>query len=151
MFYVCKLEMEQKPDKKFVDFIEQHHVLTLATEEGGQPYCCSCYYAYDEDENVFTLKINESTRHGKEAGNNPNVAAAIALETNEIGKVQGLQITGKAVFSDRKKAVYLKKFPYAAAVKGCYLVIEPDFLKLTDNRFGFGKKLVWNKTKNELI
>jgi uncharacterized protein YhbP (UPF0306 family) len=41
--------------------------------------------------------------------------------------------------------VYLKKYPYALAVKGDYLTLEPNFYKLTDNRFGLGKKLTWNR------
>jgi hypothetical protein len=140
----------EKIDERIVNFINTHHVLTLATAAKNRPYCCNCYYAYDEKENVFVVKINEGTRHGMEISQNPAVAASIVLETDELGKIQGLQLTAEAVYYTDKdlnyvKGVYLKKFPYALAVKGEYLTLKPDFYKLTDNRFGIGKKLIWNK------
>lgn len=140
-------------DKKFVEFIEEHHVLTLASCVRNQPYCCNCFYAYDEELNIFVIKTNDDTRHTRELNQNSHIGASIVLETSEIGKIQGLQITGKAIYYtgsdlDIAKKIYLKKFPYALAAPGEYVVIEPDFLKLTDNRFGFGKKLTWNKVNN---
>jgi len=137
-------------DEKFIDFINGHHVLTLATCADGQPYCCNCFYAYSRELNIFVVKTNENTRHNAEIDANPLVGASVVLETNEIGKIQGLQITGKAVYYSGEqlaeaRKVYLKRFPYAIATPGEYLTIEPSFMKLTDNRFGFGKKLHWNK------
>ena len=137
-------------DQKFIDFIKRHHVLTLATSAGSQPYCCNCFYAYDENRNIFIVKTNEGTRHTQEIIQNPRVALSIVLETEEIGKIQGLQITGEAVFYDgdslhEATKTYLKRFPYAVLKPGETLAIEPDYMKLTDNRFGFGKKLIWDK------
>jgi uncharacterized protein YhbP (UPF0306 family) len=40
---------------------------------------------------------------------------------------------------------YIKRFPYAAVAPLNIWVIEPDFMKLTDNTLGFGKKLIWNR------
>ena len=139
-------------DQKFIDFIKQHHVLTLATCDEGKPYCCNCFYAYDETRNIFIVKTNEGTRHTQELRQNPHVALSIVLETEEIGKIQGLQITGKAVFYDGDALhdatlSYHKRFPYAVLKPGETLAIEPDYMKLTDNRFGFGKKLIWDNTK----
>ncbi|MCQ2252355.1 MAG: pyridoxamine 5'-phosphate oxidase family protein [Bacteroidales bacterium] len=140
-------------DQKFIDFINEHHVLTLASSAGNQPYCCNCFYAYNSSDNIFVIKTNEGTRHEREINLNSHIAASVVLETSEIGKIQGLQITGKAIYYtgrdlDEAKKTYLKKFPYAIAAPGEYLVLEPDFMKLTDNRFGFGKKLTWNKVNN---
>lgn len=136
-------------DEKFSRFIQEHHVLTLATCDGSQPYCCSCFYAYSQQANKFFVKTGPDTRHSHEIAANQQVAAAIALETSEVGKIQGLQITGLATFCDgdslsEAKMAYLKKYPYAIASPGYYLAIEPLSMKLTDNRFGFGKKLLWN-------
>ena len=139
-------------DQKFIDFIKQHHVLTLASAAGSQPYCCNCFYAYDEERGIFIVKTHEDTRHTQEITQNPRVSASIVLETEEIGKIQGLQITGEAVFYDGDALhdatkTYLKRFPYAIMTMGKILVIEPDYMKLTDNRFGFGKKLIWDNAK----
>lgn len=140
-------------DQKFIDFISRHHVLTLATTAGSQPYCCHCFYTYDQEHNIFIVKTNEDTRHTQELLENPRVALSIVLETEEIGKIQGLQITGEAAFYDGEQLkeatkTYLKRFPYAVMTTGKILAIEPDHMKQTDNRFGFGKKLIWDKTKN---
>lgn len=137
-------------DEKFIAFIREHHVLTLSTCVNNQPYCCNCFYAYNDDLNVFVVKTNDNTRHNAEISENAQVAVSIVLETKEIGKIQGLQVTGRAIYYQGEslsaaKKTYLKEFPYAIASPGEYLAIEPDFMKLTDNRFGFGKKLIWNK------
>ena len=138
-------------DKRIQEFIEQHHVLVLATCADGQPYCCDCFFAYNSENNTFIIKTDaENTRHMKEIAQNNKVAASIVLETKEIGKLQGLQICAKALIPEgdtlsQAKKTYLKHYPYAIAVPGTYVVLEPDYYKLTDNRLGFGKKLIWNR------
>ena len=142
-------------DDKFIRFIREHHVLTLATCVNNQPYCCNCFYAYNEDQNYFVVKTNDNTRHNAEIEQNSKVAASIVLETKEVGKIQGLQITGQAAYCEHDelspaRKTYLSQYPYALAVPGEYLAIKPEFMKLTDNRFGFGKKLIWhNNNENQ--
>ena len=143
--------MTDNIDKKITEFIGSHHVLTLASAKDNRPYCCNCYYAYDEKENIFVIKGSSETRHAAEISSNPFVAGSIVLETDEIGKIQGLQFTASAKKHTGKdldyiKGVYLKRFPYAIAVPGEYLSLEIDFFKMTDNRFGIGKKLIWTKS-----
>lgn len=136
-------------DEKFIEFINQHHVLTLATQSQGQPYCCNCFYVYDNTENIFIVKTNPNTRHGQEIETESRTAGSIVLETDQIGKIQGLQIMSTAYYPKDEelknaKKTYLKKFPYAAVEPGEYIILKPTMLKLTDNRLGFGKKLIWN-------
>ena len=137
-------------DKRIQEFIQQHHVLILATCADNQPYCCDCFYAYDTENNTFIIKTDaENTRHMKEIAQNNNVAASIVLETKEVGKLQGLQICATAVAPQgdelsHAKKTYLLKYPYAIAVSGTYVILKPNYYKLTDNRLGFGKKIVWN-------
>jgi uncharacterized protein YhbP (UPF0306 family) len=99
---------------------------------------------------MFVFTSDKETRHGKEMLENPNVGANIVLETKTIGKIQGLQIMGvaeelqSAELKLGKKA-YLKKYPYAVLKLETMWGLKVDFLKLTDNRLGFGKKLIWKK------
>lgn len=134
-----------KIDKKIEDFISTHHVLTLATATSdGAPYCCNVFYAYHEGAFIFTTDL--TTTHGRMMAENPRAAASIVLETRTVGKVQGLQITGvikPAIEGD--KMCYIKNFPYAAVVDLTLWRLEADFMKLTDNRLGFGKKLIWQR------
>ena len=38
---------------------------------------------------------------------------------------------------------YYARFPYAKIMRPTLWRLEPSWMKLTDNRLGFGKKLVW--------
>ena len=133
--------------KKIEQFIGRHHVLTLASATTtGAPYCCNCFYAYDAATGAFIFTSDPPTNHGKMMCENDRVAASIVLETRTVGKVQGLQITGKVKQAiDGDKLLYLKSFPYAVVADLHLWRLEADFLKLTDNTLGFGKKLIWQR------
>ena len=135
------------PEKKITDFIARHHVLTLATSTAdGLPYCAACFYAYDKVRNLFIFTSDDTTCHAQQMVANSNVACAITLETKVVGKVQGLQICGVARRGEAEdRSVYVKRFPYAAVAPLNIWVVEPTFMKLTDNTLGFGKKLIWNR------
>lgn len=136
-------------DSKIIDFINKHHVLTIATSHNNQPYCANCFYKYDSDKNYFIFTSDLSTRHIKEAIENPKVAASIVLETETIGKIQGLQICGELILLENEELkyankVYLKRFPYAILKDTPLWALKPNYFKLTHNILGFGKKLIWN-------
>ena len=133
--------------EKIAAFIGEHHVLTLATATpDGVPYCCNAFFAYRADEQAFVFTTDSATRHGEMMSANPRVAASVVLETRTVGKVQGLQITGTVIpAKDGDKMAYIKSFPYAAVADLTLWRIEADFMKLTDNRLGFGKKLIWQR------
>lgn len=137
---------EEAINQRFVRFLQKHHVLTLATvSEEGMPYCSNAFYCYDKARNLLVFTSDLSTRHAQQMERNPHVAASVVLETKIVGRVQGLQLCGTAVRADEAaKRAYLKRFPYAALAELTLWAIEPDFMKLTDNTLGFGKKLIWN-------
>ena len=132
-------------DERIIKFIKKHHVLTLATVNSeGMPYVANCFYAYDNKRNRFVFTSDLTTRHGAEMAVNDSVALSIVLETRIVGRVQGLQVTGKAHSGDDEaRKSYIKRFPYAAAADLELWMVEPTFMKLTDNTLGFGKKLIW--------
>ena len=132
-------------DERIIKFIKKHHVLTLATiNSEGMPYVANCFYAYDNKRNRFVFTSDLTTRHGAEMAANGSVALSIVLETRIVGRVQGLQVTGKAHRGDDEaRKSYIKRFPYAAAADLELWMVEPTFMKLTDNTLGFGKKLIW--------
>jgi uncharacterized protein YhbP (UPF0306 family) len=139
-------------DKKIIHFIKKHHVLTLATANNNKPYCCSCFYVYGEKENKFLITSDKDTRHIAEAMKQPYVSGAIALETTMVGKIQGIQFTGimtglKGDELSKAKTSYIKRFPVAAFAELLIWSIVPDFIKFTDNRLGFGKKMIWQPEK----
>ena len=133
-------------DKRIVDFIKRHHVLTLATATcEGVPYCAACFYAYDKERNRLIFTSDDTTRHAQQMLQSAKVAIGITLETRIVGKVQGAQICGIALRgNDEDRKIYVKRFPYAAVAPLNLWAVEPTFIKLTDNTLGFGKKLIWN-------
>lgn len=134
-------------DSKIVKFIGRHHVLTLATiDNDGAPYCSNAFYAFDQRREVIVFSSNAETAHGAHMEADKRVAASIVLETKIVGKLQGLQISGRAVVGDeRDRECYIAAFPFAAVAPLSLWRVEIDFIKLTDNRLGFGKKLIWRR------
>lgn len=135
-------------DASILEFIDDHHVMTLATCRDGQPWVASCFYAYDAKENVFLITTDKETKHGSEALDNKHVAVNIVLETEKIGMIRGLQVSAeieciKASIFSKYKRIYLKRFPYAVLKQSDLWIVNPQLMKLTDNRLGFGKKLIW--------
>ena len=143
--------MENVTDKRILSLISEHHIFTLAVTRGNQPWCATCFYIYNEEQNLFIFTSEENTRHIRDAVETGNflTAGAIALETKMIGKLRGIQFSGtmfKLEGSDLKSAkkAYLKKFPIARFSTLYLWGIRPDIIKMTDNRLGFGKKLIWH-------
>ncbi len=137
-------------DKKIIEFIKEHHVLTLATSNNNIPYCANCFYVFSEKEIMLVFVSDRDTKHINDVAINSNVAGSIVLETSKVFKIQGIQFNGEMfelkdeLLSIGKKA-YLKKFPYAIIKETIFWGISLNFIKLTDNRLGFGKKLIWEK------
>lgn len=137
-------------DPRIVRFIRKHHLLTLATATERGPYCAHAFYAYDEKRNRIVFAADPATRHATEMAANDKVAAGIALETRTVGKLQGLQLCGRAVPADEEdRRRYLARFPFAAMAAPTLWTIVPSFMKFTDNTLGFGKKLIWNSEEQE--
>ncbi len=138
-----------KIDKRIVRFIKKHHVLTVASCVKDNPWTSNCFYAFMEEEICFVFTTDDDTRHGKEFEINPKVAGSVVLETKIIGKIRGLQFEGTAskpegsLYKKAKKA-YLKKFPFAVLMKTNLWIVRLNHAKLTDNRLGFGKKVIWD-------
>jgi uncharacterized protein len=137
-------------DRRIIQFIRKHHIFTLATSAENKPYTCTCFYIYIESLNLIVFTSDHDTRHVREMEQQPEVAGAIALETMIIGRIQGIQFTGRSKelkgeeYQLAHKA-YLSKFPVAVFKELILWAIEPDFIKMTHNKLGFGVKLTWKK------
>jgi uncharacterized protein YhbP (UPF0306 family) len=106
------------PDKRIIEFIKKHHVLTLATCVENESWCCNCFYVYLEEENAFLFTSDSDTKHIRMATLNTKVSGSVVLETNVIGKIMGIQFTGELIKvenSDNSKYTikYLSRFPFA--------------------------------------
>ena len=138
------------PENRIVDFINEHHVLTLATCVENNPWCANCFYVYLEDENCFVFTSDDATKHVQDVIKNSKVAGSVVLETKTVGKIQGIQFRGimeipQNELTSKVKKAYLKKFPFAVLMKTSLWILRPNYIKMTDNRLGFGKKLIWQE------
>ena len=118
--------------------------MSLAVEG---PWCAAVFYAFDEERGIFVYASEPGTLHAQRALKNPCVSGSIVLETRVVGRLQGVQLRGNPHPTDEKQVreTYLKRFPFAAAMNLDLWVLEPVYMKLTDNTLGFGKKLIWEK------
>jgi uncharacterized protein YhbP (UPF0306 family) len=140
------------PDKRIVDFIKEHHVLTLATCTDNNAWCAHCYYVWLNDENCFAFTSGLDSKHVQDVNVNPKVAGSVVLETKIVGKVQGIQFTGTMEIpgndlASKAKIAYLKRFPLAVVLKSPLWVLRADYIKMTDNLLGLGKNLIWESGK----
>ncbi|MGA2405326.1 MAG: pyridoxamine 5'-phosphate oxidase family protein [Bacteroidales bacterium] len=137
-------------DSRVIKFLRRHHVLTICTTVENEPWCANCFYVYLEEENALVFTTEGDTRHGKEFVENPMVAGSVVLETMVIGKIRGIQFQGtvsepEGEMLSKARWAYLKRFPVAVLMDTRLWVVRLLFIKMTDNRLGFGKKLIWTK------
>jgi len=137
-------------DERIVKFFRKHHVLTIATSVNNEPWCANCFYVYLEDENALVFTTDPETRHGKEFLKNRLIAGSVVLETPVIGRIRGIQFQGivsepEGETAEKSNRSYIKRFPVAMLMDTHLWFVELTHIKMTDNRLGFGKKLVWNK------
>ena len=133
---------------KIEEFLKEHHLLTLATSSDNLPQVANLFFTYDKKEVVFLVASDFKTEHIKNVLKNPNVAGSVALETSNVGKIQGIQF--KAIMSEgdsKDKEYYLRVFPFSRVMNPIIWKISLQEIKFTDNHLGFGKKLLWKKAK----
>jgi uncharacterized protein len=137
-------------DSRIIRFFRKHHVLTVATAVENEPWCANCFYVYLEKENALVFTSDHDTRHAEEFMKNSLVAGSVVLETMVIGKIRGIQFQG--IISEpredllaKARTAYLKRFPVAVLMDTRLWIVRLTYIKMTDNRFGFGKKLIWSE------
>ncbi len=157
-------------DKRISRFLRRHHVLTLSSVSDAGAWTAHVFYAHMPDHDALVFTTDPKTRHGREMLENPLVSGGIVLETKVVGRIRGVQLTGMKEERVKNKEIdkddeeerlktrhsslvthhsslitYLKRFPYAIAAKLDLWVLELDYVKMTDNRLGFGTKLEWRR------
>ena len=130
-------------------FLAKHHLLSLSTSSNNKPYAASLFYVYDPESVSFIVASDTKTEHMQNVLSNPDVSGTIALETDEVGKIQGIQFQAQMQVATRAEGSrYFKAFPYAKVMKPTLWLITISTIKMTDNRLGFGKKLHWHREKS---
>lgn len=131
--------------KKIEAFIKKHHVMSLATSSDDEISVCNLFYAYKDE--CFVVASSYDTTHTKHILKNKKVAGSIVLETKIVGKIEGLQFVGECekLEDEALRSSYFKTFSYALLMNPTLWKIRVDSFKLTDNKLGFGKKVIWKR------
>ncbi len=80
--------------ERIAAFLDDHHVMSLATCGGQGPHAASLFYARDG----FTLfwVSDPASRHSGELEADGRVAATIARDFSDFAAIRGLQVSGRA-------------------------------------------------------
>lgn len=128
--------------------------MTIATiSDMGSPRTANLFYAYDKESNSLIFTSSLSTAHGADMVRCGHVGANVVLETSKVGCIEGLQIEGIVRRADGDelsfaKRTYITRFPFAIVADLELWILRIDFLKMTDNKLGFGKKIIWTRKQN---
>ncbi len=141
-------------DNNIAHFIKKHHVFNIAVNNNDELWTASCFYAFWKENNSLVFLSDEDTAHAKLMSLNSKVAGTITLETRIIGKIQGLQFKGRVSKAENEalslaKRVYYKRFPYTIGTQSTFWLLNISYAKLTDNKLGFGKKIIWQLNESE--
>lgn len=143
-------------DDRIIKFIrEQTCASVCCADQHGSPYCFSCVYAYDSEENLLYYKSSDGTRHSEILLHHPAVAGTILPDKLNMLHIKGIQFEGIVIpaghpLAKYASARYYKKHPLALSQPGNIWIIQLNFIKFTDGTLGFGKKITW-KRQEEII
>jgi 4-hydroxy-3-polyprenylbenzoate decarboxylase len=126
-------------------------VMSLATTgTQGEPHAAAVYFAADSANRLYFFS-ETSSQHARDLETNPQAAVTIQPLVSGYGEIRGLQLRGRARLVppgpewDAAFALYQAKFPFVNELKeevaqNTLYVFTPAWMRLLDNRRGFGYK-----------
>lgn len=139
-----------------IQFIKKQTCASICcADKKGNPYCFSCFYAFNSDEGLLYYKSSSGTRHSELISENPSVAGTILPDKLNKLMIKGIQFEGVVLpdfnsLSKNAAAFFYTQHPMALAMPGEIWTIQINSIKFTDNSLGFGKKIAWVR-KEEVV
>ena len=140
-------------------FLQAHRVLTVAvTAADGQPSAAALFYVADAKLRLYVVS-DPASRHGQAMLAGGAVAGTVQRDEQQWHELQGVQFRGGCRQLDglaraRAWQLYVTRFPFlmlenqvltAALAKTAIWCLEPEWIRLIDNRLGFGHKEEWHR------
>jgi len=140
-----------------IRFLLQQTCATICcTGEHGAPYCFSCYYVFNSGDGLLYFKSSDDAHHSAFLISNPVIAGTILPDKLNKFLPKGIQLQGEVLeplhpLAKDASLIYHKKNPMALAIKGKVVTIRLNAIKMTDSQLGFGKKIIWKRSKTGMI
>jgi uncharacterized protein YhbP (UPF0306 family) len=127
--------------------------MTLATQGAEGPHAAPVFFAADEALRLYFFSDPHS-QHSLHLAQDPRAAVAFYPAAQDWNEIHGLQMQGQVRLLeqgaqwDQGWACYRAKFPFVDALKAvvaqnALYVFIPRWIRLVDNRRGFGFKQEW--------
>ena len=156
--------MERKVDsvelKSSIEELLHLTTMTIATiGMDGEPHAAAVYYACDDQINFYFFSDAES-QHALDITNEPRAAITVNGERGGWQEIHGLQMRGVTTAVQSKSEwqgawdLYQTKFPFVSNLQEIIVinqlyVFKPHWIRLIDNRKGFGFKQEWGQNPAE--
>jgi uncharacterized protein YhbP (UPF0306 family) len=153
--------MERRIDstelKSSLEELLQLTTMTIATAgRGGEPHAAEVYFACDELLNLYFFS-DTSSQHSLDTDRDSRAAVTVHAEGSGWQEIHGLQMRGviSAVQSKSERQgawdLYRTKFPFVIDLEEIITTnqlyaFKPYWIRLVDNRQGFGFKQEWEKS-----
>jgi uncharacterized protein YhbP (UPF0306 family) len=138
-----------------LDYLDRHHVMTLATCGARGPWAAAVLYVRDGTRLCFVS--SPASRHGADLAADARAAATVQDDEPDWRVIRGVQLEGRVEVlagaeEERVRALYGARFavaaggagtpaPIAAALaKARWYALTPDALYLVDNAVAFGHR-----------
>lgn len=133
--------------------LAETYTLTLSTiDSDGSPRATPVFFAFDDQATLIFLSERDAP-HSLNLERQPSIAAALYPEVSDWRELRGLQIKGlasevPASAQTAALAVYAGRFPFVGDLEGVVSQsqvyrLQPKWVRLIDNRQGFGTKHEW--------
>ena len=140
-------------DLQFTDLLSLSTMSLATVSPQGEVHAAAVYFAAGEQVQLYFFSDPDS-QHGRDVAQNPSSAVSIYPECNGWQEIRGLQMRGQ-VFAleagsqwDQAWKVYSAKFPFVEGLQAVieqnrFYVFRPHWIRMVDNRRGFGFKQEW--------
>ncbi len=145
--------MSDDVKQKVSDFLSSHAYINLATV-GPDSTPLAHTVGYASDGATVYFMTDKNTRKAKNIAGNPSVAYTVDEDHTELGRIQGVQMTGKASLLtdgpviEKVMGIMAGKFPGLDKMPQnpdyVFFKIEPMEAQFIDNTLGFGHRDVVN-------
>jgi len=147
-------------EKTVLDYLRQHHTVSLATERKGVPHAATVFYVSIGFELYFLS--SPTSRHGENLGQNSRVSATINEDYDKWQMIKGIQLEGRVeavggiLDNGRIARAFVQKYPDVAdflfsprklgqaiaqkLARVKFYKIKPSRIFFINNAIDFGKR-----------